>query len=79
MQNYAQILWKQLTLSGFLVKDLFEKYLEQFMRDIPPRVAKGEIKYTEDKRQGLQSVGQLMYDVQAGKNTGKAVIVVADE
>ena len=78
-QNYAHILRKQLTLSGFFVSDLAPKYFQQFMQDIPPRVARGEIKFTEDKRRGLESVGQLTYDVQAGKNRGKAVIVVADD
>lgn len=55
------------------------KYLQKFMSEIPARVAKGEIKYTEDKRYGLESVGQTMYDVQAGSNTGKAVIVVSKD
>ena len=68
-----------MTLSGFLAFDKFEKYGKKFMDDIPARVARGEIKYNEDKRRGLDAVGQTLYDVQAGKNTGKAVIVVTDD
>lgn len=66
-------------MTGFLVRAYMGKYLNQFMEEIPARVAKGEIQYTEDKRYGLESAGQTFYDVQAGHNTGKAVIVVADD
>ena len=51
--------------------DLFEKYGKQFMDDIPARVARGEIKFTEDRREGLDAVGQTLYDVQVGRNTGR--------
>ena len=78
-QNLEQMLWKRLTMYGFLGFDFEEKYGKQFMEDVPARVARGDIKYTEDRRRGLESVGQTLHDVQAGKNTGKAVIVVADE
>jgi NADPH-dependent curcumin reductase CurA len=37
------------------------------------------IRYTEQRYQGLESVGQAFLDVQKGKNTGKAVIVLADQ
>ena len=78
-QNYHHILWKQITVSGFLVMNFQAKYLKQFLKEVPARVARGELKYTEDKRHGLESVGQTLYDVQKGNNTGKAVIVVSDD
>ena len=68
-----------MTVSGFLVFDTLEKYGKKFSDDIPGRVARGEVKFIEDKRRGLDAVGQALYDVQVGKNTGKAVIVVADD
>jgi NADPH-dependent curcumin reductase CurA len=36
------------------------------------------LRYQEHKYQGLESAGQALLDVQTGKNTGKAIIVVAD-
>ena len=73
------IIGKSITIRGFLVGSLHEKYEELFYREIPPKVASGQIKFTEDVRHGLEGVGQAIEDVQRGRNTGKAVIVVAEE
>ena len=72
-------MWKQITVTGFLVMALQPRYLNQFLEEVPARVAKGELKYAEDRRYGLESVGQSLYDVQKGNNTGKVVIVVSDD
>ena len=42
-------------------------------------VASGQIKYTEDRSTGLQSVGEAILSVQKGTNTGKKVIIVAGD
>ena len=55
------------------------QYREAFYRDIPPMVASGQIKYTEDRSTGLESVGEAILSVQKGTNTGKKVIIVADD
>lgn len=47
--------------------------------EIPPKVVSGEIKYLEYTKRGLEATGQMLLDVLTGKNTGKAIIVVADE
>ena len=52
--------------------------LPDFYREIPPKVASGEIKYREDIKHGLHSVPQAIYDVQTGKNEGKSIVMVAD-
>jgi NADPH-dependent curcumin reductase CurA len=36
-------------------------------------------RYNEQRYKGLDSVGQAILDVQTGKNTGKVIIVVAEE
>lgn len=42
-------------------------------------MASGEIKYLEYTKRGLEKTGEMLLDVLTGKNTGKAVITVADE
>ncbi|KAJ7471669.1 alcohol dehydrogenase [Mycena galericulata] len=70
---------KSLTISGILVFRLQGKYDKEFYATIPQALAAGEIKYTEDVSHGLESVGDAILRVQQGRNTGKAVVVVAEE
>lgn len=73
------MLFKSLTVNGFIVGNLEAKYAASFYAFVPQKVAKGEFKYREDVRRGLATVGQTLLDVQTGKNEGKAVIAVADD
>ena len=73
------IIAKSITIHGFIVGNLHAKYEDEFYREVPAKVARGEIKFTEDIRYGLDSVGQAIEDVQRGRNTGKTVIIVAEE
>ena len=58
---------------------LREKYVDQFYKEIPELLASGQLKYTEDVSKGLESVGDGLLEVQKGANTGKKVIIVADD
>ncbi|GBE89550.1 Zinc-type alcohol dehydrogenase-like protein [Sparassis crispa] len=79
VKNLKLILYKELQISGFIVTGLYAKYDEQFYKEIPKRVASGEIKYSEDFTEGLENAGQAILDVQLGKNNGKKIIRVAGE
>lgn len=59
--------------------DLQEKYEEEFYRTIPPLLASGELKYREDITRGLDKACEALLSVLTGTNTGKAVILVAEE
>ena len=59
--------------------NLADKYNKLFYEEIPPKVASREIKYTEYRRRGFEETGRVLADVLAGKNTGKAIIFVADD
>ncbi|KAF9806657.1 hypothetical protein IEO21_08612 [Rhodonia placenta] len=61
------------------VKNLVLIHLAEFYRDVPAAVARGEIKYLEDRKLGLEHAGEAIVDVQTGRNKGKSVIVVAQE
>ncbi|KAJ7342384.1 alcohol dehydrogenase [Mycena albidolilacea] len=70
---------KSLTISGILYFHLEAKYDKEFYATIPPLIAAGEIKYTEEASKGLESVGDAILRVQQGRNTAKAVVIVAEE
>ncbi|KAJ3806955.1 hypothetical protein F5876DRAFT_90818 [Lentinula aff. lateritia] len=79
MKNLDQIYARRIILYGFLVSDLAPKWQEEFYKVIPKKLASGEFKFTEDVTNGLENSGQAIRDVQTGTNTGKKVIVVAQE
>ncbi|OCH96221.1 NAD-P-binding protein [Obba rivulosa] len=79
IKNLIYVVAKQLKIYGFIVFTLHAKYEEQFYKEMPRRVAAGEIKYQEDFTHGLDKVGEAILDVQTGKNKGKKVIIVAND
>ncbi|CCM00867.1 uncharacterized protein FIBRA_02913 [Fibroporia radiculosa] len=79
IKNLMHLVSKSIQLSGFIVLDLFAKYDEEFYKTVPGMVARGEIKYLEDAKRGLEAAGDAILEVQSGKNKGKSVIIVADE
>ncbi|KAJ3837655.1 hypothetical protein F5878DRAFT_621775 [Lentinula raphanica] len=79
MKNLDQIYARRIILYGFLISDLAPKWEAEFYKIIPKKLASGEIKFSEDITYGLENSGQAIRDVQIGTNTGKKVIVVAQE
>ncbi|KAF8210835.1 alcohol dehydrogenase [Mycena galopus ATCC 62051] len=78
IMNIHQTWAKSLTISGILIFHLQDKHDKEFYATIPQAIAAGEIKYTEEVSQGLESVGDVILRVQQGRNTAKAVIVVSE-
>uniref|UniRef100_A0A8H8CGT4 Enoyl reductase (ER) domain-containing protein n=1 Tax=Psilocybe cubensis TaxID=181762 RepID=A0A8H8CGT4_PSICU len=79
VRNLANVFAKSLSLNGFIVTRLQDKYFDEFYKTIPPLVASGKIKHKEEVWEGLDKVGEFILAVQKGKNTAKAVIHVGDE
>lgn len=46
---------------------------------VPALIASGEFKLREDLMEGLESVGEAILAEQKGTDTGKSIIVVADQ
>ncbi|KAL0960208.1 hypothetical protein HGRIS_011841 [Hohenbuehelia grisea] len=78
VKNLFNLIVKRISIHGFLVSDLLPKYRDEFYKTVPAMIARGEIKFLEDKKQGLDKAGEAIYEVQSGKNHGKSVIVVAN-
>ncbi|OSX58592.1 hypothetical protein POSPLADRAFT_1071347 [Postia placenta MAD-698-R-SB12] len=79
LKNLVLIVVKELQILGFLSSSLQTKHLANFYREIPPAVARGEIKYFEDRRLGLENVGETILDMLTGQIKGKSVIVVSQK
>ncbi|EED79661.1 predicted protein [Postia placenta Mad-698-R] len=79
VKNLMLIVVKELQILGFLSSSLQTKHLANFYREIPPAVARGEIKYFEDRRLGLENVGETILDMLTGQIKGKSVIVVSQK
>ncbi|KAJ7318173.1 hypothetical protein DFH08DRAFT_971639 [Mycena albidolilacea] len=79
VKNFHQIVRKALRVHGILILDLLPKYQADFYATIPPKLASGELKYTEDVSKGLSTVGDVFLAVLKGTKKAKAVVVVADE
>ena len=79
VENLLKIVTSEIKLFGFNVASLWPKYLEQFYQEVPQQIASGKIKYTEDITRGLNYAGHALEAIQRGTNTGKSVVLVADE
>ncbi|KAJ7205431.1 alcohol dehydrogenase [Mycena pura] len=79
IKNMHLTFGKSLTFNGIHVLRLNDKYEAEFYSTVPTLLANGEMKYTEEVHQVLESVGEAILRVQKGTNTAKAVIVVAEE
>ncbi|KAH9832054.1 uncharacterized protein C8Q71DRAFT_279574 [Rhodofomes roseus] len=79
VKNLSQIFAKSLTLHGFTVAVLHDKYVDRFYAEVPRMVAEGKIRFKEDVSRGLESAGEAILEVQKGRNKGKMVILVAEE
>ena len=79
MKNMFMIVRKEIKLFGFIATTLMPKYLADFYKEVPAQVARGEIKYVEDRKLGLELAGEAIRDVWLGQNRGKSVVIVGEE
>ncbi|PIL28118.1 hypothetical protein GSI_09769 [Ganoderma sinense ZZ0214-1] len=78
VKNLQLLIWREITLHGFLFDSLRPKHAAAFFRTMPGRVASGAVRYKEHVVHGLENAGQAILDVQEGRNFGKSVVVVAE-
>jgi len=79
IKNIGIITGKTITISGFMILRLIAHVGDfDFNATVSNLLKDGKLKIKEDVRYGLKEAPQLLLDVQKGDNTGKAVILVAD-
>lgn len=66
---------KRLTIQGLLQTDHVARFGE-FLREVGPKVANGEIAYAEDVAEGLENAPRAFMGLLTGKNLGKLVVKV---
>ncbi|GEN24644.1 NADP-dependent oxidoreductase [Halomonas cupida] len=71
--NLAMILIRRARMQGFIVFEHWDQY-PRFIAEIGPRVAAGEISYTETVREGLDATPQAFLELFEGANQGKMLV-----
>ena len=75
----SAILRRSVLLRGFIQTEFAADHFDEFVEEIGPRVASGEIKYKEDIVDGLENAPEAFMGMLTGKNFGKLVVKVSDQ
>lgn len=70
---WRTILVRHLAVTGFIISNHFDRY-PQFLAEIGPKVASGEIRYLEDIAEGLENAPAAFMSLLEGGNTGKQIV-----
>lgn len=73
---WRSILVKRLSINGFIIFDHWARFPE-FLKEVAPKVAAGEIAYLEDITEGLENAPAAFISMLTGGNTGKNIVQVA--
>lgn len=76
--NAGLIIGKRANLSGLVVYDFYPRW-DEYVAEAAPWIAKGDLKFAEDRAHGLENAPALFERLMNGKNKGKAVVTVAAE
>ncbi|MDU8909871.1 NADP-dependent oxidoreductase [Aestuariicoccus sp. MJ-SS9] len=72
---WRSILVKRLKVSGMIIFDHWDLY-PQFLTEVGPKVAGGEIRYLEDIAEGLENAPAAFISMLQGGNVGKQVVAL---
>ncbi|MEP7160039.1 MAG: NADP-dependent oxidoreductase [Dermatophilaceae bacterium] len=72
-RNLATAIGKRLTLRGFVINK-YASMREQFLTEVAPWLATGQVQYDETFRDGLENAPQAFLDMLRGANTGKMLV-----
>ncbi|MEM9969045.1 MAG: NADP-dependent oxidoreductase [Pseudomonadota bacterium] len=73
---WRTILVNFLSVNGFIISNHWNRFPE-FLAEVAPKVASGEIAVKEDITEGLENAPQAFMDLLTGGNIGKAIVKVA--
>jgi len=76
-RNLVQIIAKRITIRGLLVLDHWGLQ-QQFVSEVAPLVASGELKYSETFVDGIRNAPEAFLGLLSGANTGKMLVRIAD-
>ncbi|CAF1211603.1 unnamed protein product [Didymodactylos carnosus] len=76
VKNLMLVVAKSITMRGFIVTNLWQKYNKEFYENMERWLKNGELKYQEDITDGLEKAPEAFVGMLKGKNFGKALIAV---
>ena len=72
---WRTILVNRLSVNGFIISDHWDRYGD-FLRDVGPMLAKGQIADQEDITEGLENAPRAFMGLLTGENFGKQIVKV---
>lgn len=76
--NAGLIIGKRAQLHGLVVYDFYPRW-DEYIAEAAPWIANGQLKFAEDRADGLEHAPALFERLMNGQNRGKAVVSVAPE
>ena len=64
-----------LSVNGFIIFNHWDRYPE-FLSEIGPKIASGEVAYLEDIAEGLENAPAAFMGMLQGKNVGKQIVKI---
>ena len=68
------VLRRSLLIRGFIYSEFAPDYYDEFLEEIGPLVANGEIHYREQIMQGLEAAPSAFIGMLEGRNFGKVIV-----
>ena len=76
--NAGLIIGKRAQLYGLVVYDFYPRW-DEYVAEAAPWIKNGQLKFAEDRAEGLENAPALFGRLMNGQNKGKAVVTVAPE
>ncbi|MGR3495707.1 NADP-dependent oxidoreductase [Citreimonas sp.] len=73
--TWRAVLVKRLSIDGFIIFDHWDGYPE-FLKDMAPKVAAGEVAFLEDVAEGLENAPEAFIGLLQGRNRGKQIVAI---
>lgn len=77
-KNILNVVGKAIRMQGFIILWEWKVKGEEFYKNVPAWVAKGELKSKEDVTKGLEAAPDAIVGIFEGKNFGKALVEIWD-
>jgi NADPH-dependent curcumin reductase CurA len=76
--NLGLPILKRAVMKGLVVYD-FESQRQEFFEQVAPWVAAGEVRFLEDRAEGIERAGAHFARLMRGENVGKALVVLGED
>ena len=81
LMRRGEAIFKQrgVTVRDLFVGDYVESHHDAFLAEIGPAVARGDVRYREDVRHGLETIPAVFAEMMRGGNFGKTLVQVGED